>query len=78
MRRRTAPTAGQIAAALAFQDVRPRTARAWLVHWTSIEPTVIRYQEPVTLDRVLDEHRGAVAAEPLEPCPAGAAVEPQI
>jgi hypothetical protein len=54
-----------------------RTARAWLVHWQSIEPTVRRYQEAVSLDRVLAEHHGAVAAEPLENCPAGAVTDPK-
>lgn len=41
-------------------------ARLWRIHWPEIEPTVIRYQEAVTLDRVLSEHRAAVGAEPME------------
>lgn len=43
-----------------------RLARLWRIHWPEIEPTVIRYQEAVTLDRVLSEHRAAVGAEPME------------
>lgn len=42
-----------------------RTARAWRIHWLHIAPTVKRYQDPVTLARVLSEHHAAVAAEPL-------------
>lgn len=38
----------------------------WCIHWPEIEPTLIRYQEAVTLDRVLSEHRAAVGAEPME------------
>lgn len=41
-----------------------RLTRLWRIHWPEIEPTVIRYQEAVTLDRVLSEHRAAVGAEP--------------
>ncbi len=37
----------------------------WRIHWPEIEPTLIRYQEAVTLDRVLSEHRAAVGAEPI-------------
>jgi len=44
----------------------PCRARLWRIHWPEIEPTVIRYQEAVTLDRVLSEHRAAVGAEPME------------
>jgi hypothetical protein len=40
-------------------------ARVWLVHWLGISPTVRRYQEPVGLERVLNEHIAAVAAEPV-------------
>lgn len=43
-----------------------RPAELWRIHWPEIEPTVIRYQEAVTLDRVLSEHRAAVGAEPME------------
>lgn len=43
-----------------------RLAHLWRIHWPEIEPTVIRYQEAVTLDRVLSEHRAAVGAEPME------------
>ncbi len=39
-------------------------ARLWRIRWPEIEPAVIRYQEAVTLDRVLSEHRAAVGAEP--------------
>lgn len=46
-------------------------ARLWRIHWPEIEPTVIRYQEAVTLDRVLSEHRAAVGAEPMETEAAG-------
>jgi hypothetical protein len=41
-------------------------ARIWRIRWPEIEPTTIRYQEAVTLDRVLSEHRAAVGAEPME------------
>lgn len=44
----------------------PHRAHLWRIHWPEIEPTVIRYQEAVTLDRVLSEHRAAVGAEPME------------
>lgn len=40
--------------------------RLWRIHWPEIEPTLIRYQEPVTFERVLSECRAAVAAEPME------------
>lgn len=43
-----------------------RTSRYWRVHWQHHEPTIARYQERVTLARVLSEHHAAVAAEPLE------------
>lgn len=36
------------------------------VHWQHHEPTIARYQVPVSLARVLSEHHAAVAAEPLE------------
>lgn len=42
------------------------SAHLWRIHWPEIEPTVIRYQEAVTLARVLSEHRAAVGAEPME------------
>ena len=41
-------------------------AHLWRIHWPEIEPTLIRYQEPVTFERVLSECRAAVAAEPME------------
>ncbi len=41
-------------------------SRLWRIHWPEIESTLIRYQEAVTRDRVLSEHRAAVAAEPME------------
>lgn len=40
-------------------------ARTWLVLWPAIEPTPRKYQEPVTLERVLADHRAAVAAVPI-------------
>jgi len=43
----------------------PRTAHLWRIHWPQIEPTLCRYQEPVSLARVLSEHHAAIAAEPL-------------
>lgn len=44
----------------------PRMSRCWLVHWLTIPPTVRRYSEAVPLARVLGEHHGAVAAEPMD------------
>lgn len=44
----------------------PHRAHLWRIHWPEIEPTVMRYQEAVTLDRVLSEHHAAVGAEPME------------
>lgn len=44
----------------------PRLARVWLVHWLNIAPTIKRYQHPVSLSRVLADHRAALAAEPIE------------
>lgn len=41
-------------------------ARLWRVEWPDIEPTLIEYQEPVTFERVLSEHRAAVAACPVK------------
>lgn len=40
--------------------------RHWLVHFPDREPVPRKYQEPVGVDRVLGEHHGAVAAEPLQ------------
>lgn len=40
-------------------------ARAWLVTFINGE-VLRRYQEPVALDRVLSEHRAALAAVPVE------------
>lgn len=53
----------------------PRSHRAhlWRIHWPEIEPTLIRYQEAVTLDRVLSEHHAAVGAEPMEAEASGSA-----
>lgn len=48
-------------------------ANLWRIHWPEIEPTAIRYQEAVTLYRVLSEHRAAVGAEPIETDAAGSA-----
>lgn len=41
------------------------TARVWLVHFVDAEPVLRRYQWPVTLAQVLNDHRAAVAAEPI-------------
>lgn len=40
-------------------------ARTWLVLWPEIEPTPRKYQEPVPLERVLADHRAALAALPI-------------
>ena len=40
-------------------------ARTWLVLWPAIEPTPRKYQEPVSVERVLADHRAAVAAVPI-------------
>ena len=65
--RRKNPTPAAIAAALEFQSIDPpRMARAWLIHWLTIAPTIKRYQVPVLLSRVLSEHAAAVAAEPIQ------------
>lgn len=42
------------------------TTTIWLVHWLEIDPTIRRYQLPTTIDRVLADHRAAIAAEPIE------------
>jgi hypothetical protein len=41
------------------------TSRTWLVLWPEIEPTPRKYQEPVSVERVLAEHVAAVAAVPI-------------
>lgn len=64
MKRRKPLTPAAINAALAAQSLR--LSECWLVYWPNRPPTVARYQTPVTLARVLSEHRAAVAAEPLE------------
>lgn len=43
-----------------------RLAHLWRIHWPEIEPTLVRYQEAVTLGRVLSEDYAAVGAEPME------------
>lgn len=48
-------------------------ARLWRIHWPEIEPTLMHYQEAVSLDRVLSEHRAAVGAKPIETDAAGSA-----
>lgn len=63
MKRRT-PTPAAIRAALAAQSLR--LSRYWRVHWKHHEPTIARYQERVSLARVLSEHHAAIAAEPME------------
>ncbi len=67
MRQRKSPSPSAIAAACEAQSIRPvTTARTWLIHWPNIEPTMRRYQMPVTLSRVLADHRAALAAEPVQ------------
>lgn len=39
--------------------------RLWRIFWSVIPSTTRRYQEPVTRERVLREHRGAIGAEPI-------------
>lgn len=65
MKRRQKPrlTPREVSLAIAAQSFR--TARVWRVHWLQTEPTLARYQTPVPLVRVLTEHHGAVAAEPV-------------
>lgn len=63
MKRRT-PSPAAIRAALAAQSMR--TSRRWLVQLPDGREIVRRYQVPVTLARVLDEHRSALAAWPVE------------
>ena len=46
--------------------ISPRLARVWLIHWLNIAPTIRRYQYPVSLARVLADHRAALAAEPIQ------------
>ena len=46
------------------------TARYWLVQLPDGREIVRRYQEAVTAERVLSEHRSALAAWPLESFPA--------
>ena len=41
------------------------TARVWVVHFPTGDH-IRKYQEPVTRARVMIEHRGALAAVPLE------------
>lgn len=58
------------------QDADTRLARLWLIHWLEIEPTTKRYQEAVSLSRVLADHRAALGAEPfIEGEPAGKGVD---
>lgn len=68
------PTRRQVEAALRFlacePPTPPRMSCTWRIHWLAIEPTVRRYQEAVPLSRVLAEHHGAIAAEPLSSRPA--------
>lgn len=62
MKRKT-PTPAAIRAALAAQALR--TSRRWLVQFPEHE-TERTYQEAVDLNRVLAEHRAALAAIPLK------------
>ena len=41
------------------------TSRTWMVLWPEIEPTPRKYQEPVSVERVLADHRAALAALPI-------------
>lgn len=51
---------------LAGKNIEGAThSRCWLIYWQEIEPTLRRYQEPVPIDRVLAEHRAAIAAQPV-------------
>lgn len=61
--RRTTPTPAAIRAALAAQSLR--TSNRWLVQFENGE-VERKYQEAVTLSRVLSEHRAALAAIPLD------------
>ena len=66
MKRRT-HTPAEAARWLEFQAIRPpTTARTWLVHFAEHDPVVRRYQHPVSLSRVLSDHRAAITAEPME------------
>ncbi|SEF71643.1 hypothetical protein [Thauera chlorobenzoica] len=62
--KRTTPTPAAVRAAPSAQSLR--LSRRWRVHWQHHEPTIARYQAPVSLARVLSEHHAAVAAEPME------------
>jgi len=62
--KRKAPTPEAIRAALAAQSLR--LACDWLLQLPDGREIVRRYQEPATLARVLDEHRSALAAWPVE------------
>lgn len=62
-RQKTRLTPREVSLAVAAQSFR--TARVWRVHWLHAPPTLARYQAPVPLVRVLAEHRGAAAAEPV-------------
>lgn len=70
-RRKGGPTPQQIGAAMQMYAAASsaRTSRQWLIHWPEIEPTVCRYQWPVTLAHVLREHHAAIAAEPIDEAP---------
>lgn len=65
MKRRPKPqlTPRQVSLAIAAQSLRK--SRAWLVHFENVEPVVRRYQEPVDMLRVMNEHAAALAAEPI-------------
>lgn len=54
LRRRTAsPKQIQAAMAMYAASTPVRTALVWRVHWLTRDPSIARYQEPVTLARVL-------------------------
>lgn len=61
--KRTTPTPAAIRAALAAQSLR--TSHRWLVQFENGE-VERKYQEAVTLSRVLSEHRAALAAIPID------------
>lgn len=65
-RRPITPRQVQAALAMYAAATPARVSDTWLIYWPEIEPTVRRYQWPVTLAHVLGEHHAAIAAEPME------------
>jgi hypothetical protein len=62
--KRKAPPPEAIRAALMAQSLR--LACDWILQLPDGREIVRRYQQPVSLARVLDEHRNALAAWPVE------------